>query len=396
VIYTSPPASHRWKEWVKQSDAVQYIMDVWSEKELRTMLYVVSSNTLITLTHRTSIIIRLNDNRGVELFKKYGPSPRVIISILMQPERESEYLEAVKNGAVKLASRFSELLLDIEMLDFTSDISSKIFTVRPGPKRLHVPTAFLASTLGVAVSAQMAALQNTFFVMLSSHPSLRGAAGWVFENFAHVRLSDPKGIPMKVYLHGDPDTDTIPTSSMTSGVRALSRVQPPFNFYWRPVEPNFPGIDALIRVHNIVWVLQFTISASHKSATKGLERVRKYMNHKSKVEWRLVMVSPTLHTAESARDSHVLKASWAHMPVYACELPLGQFDDNSATALGSFEGGEHPSGLHSCQCFVLIMLGVGIERVQVCGGSMSCYEPMEIRRCITKLLDEVIKCLKGV
>jgi hypothetical protein len=362
VIYTSSPVSRRWKEWAKQFGAIQYIMDVWEEEELRTMLFVASSNTLITLTHRTSTIMELNVERGVGLFKKYGPSPRVIVEILLKPGLESDYLAAVKSGAVALASRFSEMFFEVEMLDFTSDLSSKIFTVRRGPKRLRIPTAFLASTLAVAVSAQSAALQNTFFMMLSGHASLRSAAGWMFENFAHVRFSDPKGIiPMKGYLHGDPNAHTIPTAPMISGPSVLSSIQPPFNFYWRPLEPNFPGIDALIRVDYIVWALQFTISASHsrRTTTKGLDEVRKKMNHKGGVEWRLVMVCPTLQDAKSLRDRQALTGGWKNTPVYACELPLGRFDANQMEQLqGHFEE-VSPIVITSLPMFCIDIVGCG-------------------------------------
>ncbi len=40
IVHTSSPASHRWKEWVKQIGATRYIMDVWSSEELRGLLYV--------------------------------------------------------------------------------------------------------------------------------------------------------------------------------------------------------------------------------------------------------------------------------------------------------------------------------------------------------------------
>ena len=43
LIYTSPPASSLWKGWSKQFGAKEYIMDIWSQAEFRTLLYVHST-----------------------------------------------------------------------------------------------------------------------------------------------------------------------------------------------------------------------------------------------------------------------------------------------------------------------------------------------------------------
>ncbi|KAF8522428.1 hypothetical protein BU17DRAFT_44645 [Hysterangium stoloniferum] len=317
VIHTSSPSSRRWKDWVKRLTARRYIMDIWSLEELRT--FIVSG---------------LDVEAGMALSEKYGPNPRSIVSILIEPSEEETYLDDVRTGAVTLAGQFPSIFLDLESLDFSSNISSKIFTVRPKNlisrrPTLYIPTPFLASTLGVAVSAQTAAQQHSFFALLSGHPSLRSAAGWVFESYARVRFSGPNPASLQGYLPGDPNPHPIPTPSrVISGTTALQTIQSPFNFYWRPRESNFKGVDALIRSDNIVWALQFTISASHSSATKGLNEVSKIMNHKRDVEWRLVIVGPNMRGAESARDRQVLTGRWKDTNVYACELPLGEFEEN--------------------------------------------------------------------
>jgi len=35
VIMAMPPKRDRWKEWSKQSGSKPYVMDIWSEKEVR-------------------------------------------------------------------------------------------------------------------------------------------------------------------------------------------------------------------------------------------------------------------------------------------------------------------------------------------------------------------------
>lgn len=115
---------------------------------------------------------------------------------------------------------------------------------------------------------------------------------------------------------------------MISDSTKLKNIQEPFDFYWRPGEQqNFPGVNAIIRSGNIVWALQFTISTSHKPATEGLDRLYKDMNHKTDVDWRLVIVGPDLDAAKSVRDHQNLAGRWKETSVYACELPFGNFDE---------------------------------------------------------------------
>ncbi|KAF8509069.1 hypothetical protein BU17DRAFT_99245 [Hysterangium stoloniferum] len=326
VIHTSSPSSRRWKEWKKQLSADMYIMDIWLLEELQT-LFIISG---------------LDVKDGVALSEKYGPNPRVIIDILIKPGMEKRYLVDVQDGANTLASQFASDFSDLQKLDFSSGISSKIFTARPKnltsrrQHSLYIPTPFLARTLGEAVSGQAVAQQHEFFVILSGHPSLRSAAGWLFESYAHTLLSNPMRAPLKGYLRNDSKPYFIPApGKIISGATPLKTIQPPFDFYWRPRESNFKGIDALICSGDVVWALQFTISASHSFGTIGFDEVYKIMNYKKIVKWCLVIVGPERCEAEYARDRQVLKGRWKDkdVQVYACELPLGKFVENEKQLL---------------------------------------------------------------
>jgi hypothetical protein len=177
------------------------------------------------------------------------------------------------------------------------------------------------------VSHQAVAQQHLIFMMLTAHPSLGTAAGWWFENYAHVRLSDPTRPPIQTHIRGVSTPPSIPAPMVVlAGSSALHKIQPPFDFYWRPREPNFEGIDGLIRVGNTVRVQQYTTSSSHRSATKGLEEIREIMNHIRDVDWALDIVGPDLSVAKSARDSHKLTGRWAKILIYASELQIGILD----------------------------------------------------------------------
>lgn len=85
----------------------------------------------------------------------------------MDPSEEDAYLCDIQAGAMKLAREFSTVFSNLENLDFSSEVSSKIFFLRPDlnvSRRpiLTIPTAFLFTTLGIAVSHQTMALKTQF------------------------------------------------------------------------------------------------------------------------------------------------------------------------------------------------------------------------------------------
>ena len=292
--------------------------------------YSLRCHLLTYALHRT--VSDFDIPAGMTLFLKYGSNVRCIIDILKHPDAEATYDLDVKRGAAEIAKDFSTILLQLEYLDFQSSFSSKIFFVRPKNLEsrlpvLTIPTAYLFKTLAVAVCRQALAQQHAIFTMLTAHPSLGTAAGWWFENYAHVMLSDPTRLPISTHIRSVSNPPSIPApKAVLAGSDALRKIQPPFNFYWRPREPNFEGTDGLIRVGNTVRVQQYTTSSSHRSATKGLQEIRRIMNHIRDVDWHFDVVSPNLSTAESARDSHKLTGRWATTPIYASQLQIGTLD----------------------------------------------------------------------
>ena len=216
-------------------------------------------------------------------------------------------------------------MLDLQGLSHV-DHSSKIFAIRPAENPqvtcVTIPTKFLIRTVGMALSRNAATQRHTAFVLLDSHPSLRSAAGWIFEHSAHIILSNPNRDPLLTHISNTMGPTIPSTKEMISGSDALRGVQRPFDFYWRPREPNFPGVDALICKGNEVWVLQYTISNSHRSATEGLVRVHSLMNHKRWVTWYLVILGSSLSYAEEVRKKQQTDC-WEELTnVSACELPF--------------------------------------------------------------------------
>ena len=138
--------------------------------------------------HITRSVLNLDLESGMILLRKFGPNPRIIVDILIKPNMEAQYLSDIKSGASSLAYEIPAAFWELRSLQYSSDL---IF-IRPNVSKwrviptLYIPTPFLASTLGIAISGQAAFEQRSFFRMLSGHPTLRSAAVWIFKSYAHA------------------------------------------------------------------------------------------------------------------------------------------------------------------------------------------------------------------
>jgi hypothetical protein len=169
---------------------------------------------------------------------KYGSNIRAITDILLTPQNEEQYLGDIRAGAAKFADTSSAVMLDLQSLEYGSD---QIFALRCEKGTLApyltIPTTFLVTTLGVALSRKAAAERHKALVLLDSNPSLYSAAGWIFEHSAHATLSDPNRSRLRTYIDGKLSTNIPPVKRMISGSDALREIQQPFDFYWRPRGP---------------------------------------------------------------------------------------------------------------------------------------------------------------
>jgi len=76
--------------WARQEYAVVYDMDVWSLEELESLMYVISLS-VVRCYITTRSLLKLNLESGATLYKKFGPNPRIIINILVDPSMEVEW-----------------------------------------------------------------------------------------------------------------------------------------------------------------------------------------------------------------------------------------------------------------------------------------------------------------
>jgi hypothetical protein len=282
---------------------------------------------------------------GLSLARKYGPSVRVIVQLLDRgQDDEDSYRHTLLSDAYDLVDndRNINIFNSLESSNLEEASSSTVIFIRPSSltKRhnyeFFAPTAEVALQLSTAVLAASNQDQQRFFSHMSSHPSTRTAAGWIFENFMHTHLTDKIGhvraLDANYKEHGIP----IITNTITGPVDVLKSA--PACFYWRPGESTFPGIDAVARDQEDIWAFQCTISRRQPSTIDGLERIAQAIGIPES-NWHLVIVGSEMSAAQSAREQQagILSKTddWANVETYAYALTLHDKADRLTALMSS-------------------------------------------------------------
>ncbi|KAI0682448.1 hypothetical protein BC835DRAFT_1424427 [Cytidiella melzeri] len=313
LIQATSPAEHRWKRWKKVRSARLYVMDVWVLGEVGAVLNKLGFDT----------------TRGQQLMSKYGPCARTIIEIVRDPLLETTHVQAIQDAAKHVAQNVPAVLIALARLNIPAgDAPSCLFCVRPKSQdsraewQAYIPTSHLANELADALAMKATADQQVLFSNLSVHPASRTAAGHLFENLMHARLTKVGGNPIVcVDTTGGRHTIEIPESScfIVGTLSKLKNSDPPF--YWRPGATNFPGIDSVLGTPDSLWAFQATIGRTHVTADAGLELLASHLGRKVVTRIRLVVVSPLLEDARLI--AHSMQKNWGNVSVYACQLDVG-------------------------------------------------------------------------
>jgi hypothetical protein len=301
------------------------------------------------LTSFVSTMLHKIDGRyevepGLCVAREFGPSIRTILRC-SNPLFEQEYRDELPIAARSLVKGGASVFSQIEELDFSDQsVPSSLIFVRPRSlaerhmHRLVIPTPGIARVLATAVIRVTNANQHTCFSRMSMHPSTRAAAGWIFENFMHARLTrdntsvpgfDHAGQPCSI-----PTTTTL-VPGTNPGLESSAR-----DFYWRPGHASFPGTDAVLRRGTEIWVFRSTISCRHGSVEEGLQAVANRLGshdvHGQPWCWYLVVVGSSREEAENWRVAQARKlrqsseSEWKELATYACELTFGPEDQSRA------------------------------------------------------------------
>jgi hypothetical protein len=310
---------------------------------------VFSSTRLLTSSVRTKLR-EVDDaysvEEGLRFASEYGPNIRNVLRCI-EPNFEAGHRKVLSVAASTLVNSGANIFMQIQCLNFSDNSEPSILIfVRPRSftkrylHRLVIPTSGIARALATAVLRAAGAQQQSFFMSMCwpSQPSTRAAARWIFENLMHARLNLSDGF-VPGYDHTRQPCSIPTTATIVPGtpqeLESYAR-----DFYWRPGNAEYSGVDAVLRRNREMWAFQSTISCSQGSVEEGLKAVAKRLRshdvHGQAWRWHLVVVGSSREEAEKWRAAQARKlrqsaeSEWKELATYACELIFGPNDQSRA------------------------------------------------------------------
>lgn len=276
-------------------------------------------------------IRKLGLNSLVTYARKWGASPRRLISIASGAKNEKEYTK-------ELELRLSKVFqgdVDISALTGTVESPSDLFFVRPSKDdptspETTVPTQYLMTMIGKAFLKANVNRRLAMFEMLHMHPATRCAAGWIFEGLAHHTFSNMQQ-NVTVYWNGKPPTETpllVSGVESISGRDCLKHRSGGEKFYWQPAAANFPTIDAILYDGETLYLLQLTVAEAHKMNPTGLNLLDSYINKqlsRTSIPWKFVFVGYDPIVVAGIAAKAKLPEGWGGIAVGYCVLEVSRF-----------------------------------------------------------------------
>ncbi|KAG9310264.1 hypothetical protein JVU11DRAFT_9382 [Chiua virens] len=272
IIQTTSPQESRWKAWKKQQGAEIYVMDIWSEDELRNL----------------AILLGQDPKCMVALAEKWGNIPRVMLEFLQQKISDGRIERAYQGVARTAVARTPQFMAMEDTLTMPADLPSPFFFLRPlslGKGEIsrcefevHVGTKTLWEFLGRALQVSEDQSKLSFYKILSQHSQTCTSAGNIFESWFHSFVVARKSVSCNWLKDFNvdlklPKTWQLPDGApnhrylITGPLKNLESASPPY--YW--VTPdNYPGIDGFLVLNNWICAFQATISSKHRSPEKGI------------------------------------------------------------------------------------------------------------------------------
>jgi hypothetical protein len=271
----------------------------------------------------------------------WGPSARVCINLERGELSVAEYSSHVTAAAKQLAAD-PVAIMDLNLgLGFTEDAPHRLLTVRPAnltaegrsTAKSNIPTRYLLGFVMRALAALDMVQQSQFFTLISSHPWLRGAAGWCFEKFVHVRLiAHPTSTPL-VAIPAKQNSPTLPIPvcekfhplSRASLLKEANKYTLPF--YWWPTSGQFTSLDAVICTEKEVLLLQTTIAlGGHNIKLEGIDKVLDHLpkGFRSCRRLCLVFVTDDEQTAVRLRNQKLPGLSPYKLEIFSSVFMVGK------------------------------------------------------------------------
>ncbi|GBE89840.1 hypothetical protein SCP_1701650 [Sparassis crispa] len=288
MVFSTLPKLSRYKEWVKQKNAVMYVMKPWSWSE------ICAGAPLQTSGSRTT-------KELWDAYHRFGPSARIVY--------KSDHVEHRNDICFALRNCRDPSILFPQNEAAWDESSNVLVVVEPatidGVVHRNMLTGKIATPYIMNMVHEEAehllglAMRRTYQHLLADNIS-RGAAGIVFEDMAHHLLGGTASCTRSLRTlprGGTRSTTKRKDLTMNSSVIFDSIAQISGNVrqrtYYRPL-PHFAGIDSFALIDGTLVLFQFTITADHPVKVKGLESIQTlFAEQPIEREWMLIFVVPT-------------------------------------------------------------------------------------------------------
>ncbi|KAL6298943.1 hypothetical protein BKA93DRAFT_809003 [Sparassis latifolia] len=288
MVFSTSPKLSRYKEWVKQKNAVMYVMKPWSWSEICAGAPLQTSKSPTT-------------KELWDAYHRFGPSARIVY--------KSDPVEHQSDIRLALRNCRDPSILFPQSDDAWDESSNVLVVVEPATKGGVVHRNMLTGKVATPYIMNMVheeaehllglAMRRTYRHLLS-HDISRGAAGIIFEDMAHHLLGGTASCTRslrKLPPGGTRSTMKRKDLTMNSSVIFDSIAQISGNVrqrtYYRPL-PHFAGIDSFALIDETLVLFQFTISPDHPVKVKGFESVQTLSAEQPiNREWMLIFVVPT-------------------------------------------------------------------------------------------------------
>jgi hypothetical protein len=301
IVFATFPAESRYDRFRKECNAGVFVMDCITLEESRALRSVFIATILFCLTYSRSIIYKLDVERVVENFTKWGPSARTCLMLAWGTLTEKELQFDVGIVAKKFAKDPTATTMEANP-EVGSDL---LFTFPDDPERgthtLRVATQHLYGFVVQAIAAIDAAKQVSFYARASGHPSF-GAFDYIFEKYFYVWLSSNPLADNELLCTAAKSASRSASTGSTAheqakqlflrllrpvgwekvivhrgesderGYETANEHQTPFA--WIPVSRSDATFDAVTCTDTNIITIQVTVAAEHDVKEEGFKKVK--------------------------------------------------------------------------------------------------------------------------
>ncbi|KAH9026490.1 hypothetical protein EDB85DRAFT_1979187 [Lactarius pseudohatsudake] len=284
LIQTTSQVEARWRRWRKYCDADMFVMNHISIEEMTVLSKVLS----------------LDVNNIRHLYRKWGPSARTCLQLLLEGD-DGPHECKVKKAA-------DELVKNPNFDEFK--VSHLLFSIRPENqnrvgRKIQIPeiaTDHIKAIISYA--AADADARDQFFHRMSTEPELRAPARKMFGGFVLCWLyAHPNVEPLRCFATDQVDLE-IPACGQEqttffdsmNDLRTMNGDQPPFCLL--PKRPDFPNADAVVITDEFVITIQVILSNWHEAKGRDFDEIKELIPPRLRRDkWRHVFITNSYNRA---------------------------------------------------------------------------------------------------